>query len=286
MRIIALALTRTESAPWLPLLPGVVRAQYLAGRLYQLPLGVLAISIATTVFPLMSRFSALGDLPSMRDTINRALRLCLFLSIPAGVGLIIIAHPTIVLGFQRDKFGPLDSEMTSVMLQMYSIGLPAYFCSHILLRAFFARQDTRTPMYSAIVCTVLSLLLVYVGIYSPLRSASLGLATAVTAIINVFWLLWVLHLKIGKLGMRSLLASTARTAAATAAMAAVMLASQWIIRWGAAAYLPGRTRIALLVELVAAIVLGTAVFFLAARTLGCRELGELRGRRSKMQNAA
>jgi len=62
MRFIALALTKTEAAPWLPLEPGVVRGQYLAERLYQLPLGVLAISIATVVFPLMSRCSARGDL--------------------------------------------------------------------------------------------------------------------------------------------------------------------------------------------------------------------------------
>ena len=219
MKIMALALTRTAEAPWLPLAPGVVRGQYLAGRLYQLPLGVLAISIATAVFPLMSRCSARGDLPGLRDAINRALRLCLFLSIPAGAGLMIIARPIITLAFQRADFTAADTTITVDMLRMYCLGMPAYFFAHILLRAFFSRKDTRTPMYSAAICTVLSLVLVYLGFYSPLRSAAFGLVTAVTAAINVAWLLWVLHRKLGKLGLRSLIACTTRTTLATAVMA-------------------------------------------------------------------
>ncbi len=281
MRIIALALTRTEAAPWLPLAPGVVRGQYLSGRLYQLPLGVLAISIATVVFPLMSRCSARGDLPGLRDAINRALRLCLFLAIPSGVALIIIAEPTIVLGFQRGDFTARDSAIAVGMLRMYCLGMPAYFCSHILLRAFFARKDTRTPMYSAVVATALSLVLVYLGIYTPLKSAALGLATSIAAILNVSWLLWVLHRKVGKLGMRSLLMSTAKTIVATVVMAGAIIATQMALEAGWQRWLSSAVFLGRLVVLVGSIVAGSGAFLIVARLLQCRELGELRRKPAK-----
>ncbi len=281
MRIIALALTRTDAAPWLPLEPGVVRGQYLAGRLYQLPLGVLAISIATVVFPLMSRCSARGDLPGLRDILNRALRLCLFLAIPSGAALILLAKPTIIVGFQRGDFTVGDTAIATGMLQMYCLGMPAYFCSHILLRAFFARKDTRTPMYSAAVATGLSLVLVYLGIYTPLKSAALGLATSVTAGLNVTWLLWVLHRKVGKLGMSSLLTSTAKTIVATIVMAGAIIGAQLGIEAALEHWLPGAVLLGRIVVLAGAVVTGSATFLVVARLLQCRELGELRRRPAK-----
>lgn len=280
MRIIALALTRTDAAPHLPLVAGVVRAQYAAGRLYQLPLGVLAVSVATAVFPLMSRFAARGDLAGLRDAVNRALRLCLFLSIPAGAGLILIAHPTIVTIFQRGDFTAADSARTAVMLQMYCLGLPAYFVSHILLRAFFSRKDTTTPMYAAVACTALSLVLMVAGVYTPLRSAALGLATAVAAIVNVSWLLWALHNRIGRLGIRSIFASALRTVLATAAMAAAAYAAQWAVRSVTATW-PAEGKSALIAELAATLLAGAAAFLATARLLGCAELGELRRRKGR-----
>lgn len=286
MRFIAVALTRTQKLPWLPLDPGVVRGQYLAGRLYQLPLGVLAISIATAVFPLMSRCSARDDLPGLRDVINRALRLCLFLAIPSGVALIIVAKPTIVLGFQRKDFTHADSALAATMLQMYCIGMPAYFCSHILLRAFFARKDTKTPMYSAVVAMVLSLVLMYLGSYTWLKSDALGLATSIAAIINVIWLLWVLHKRIGKLGMRSLLASTAKTIVATIVMAGTIIGAQLALQAAMEYCYPGAMRLRQLVVLVGAVLAGSGAFLIAARLLKCRELGELRRKSAREKSPA
>jgi len=286
MRFIALALTRTEAAPWLPLEPGVIRGQYLSGRLYQLPLGVLAISIATAVFPLMSRCSARGDMPGLRDVINRALRLCMFLAIPSGVALILLAEPTIVLGFQRGDFSAADSTMAAGMLRMYCLGMPAYFCSHILLRAFFARKDTRTPMYSAVVAMVLSLILMYLGSYTPLRSDALGLATSVAAILNVTWLLWVLHKKIGKLGMRSMLASTTKTIVATIVMAGAIIGMQLALQAAMENWWPGAVRIGQLVVLIGSVLVGSGTFLIVALLLKCRELGELRRKSTKENSPA
>ncbi len=278
MKCIAVALTHIEDAP---LDPGVVRGQYLAGRLYQLPLGVLAVSIATVIFPLLSRCAARSDLAGLRDAINRALRLCLFLAIPSGVALILLAEPTIVVGFQRGDFTPADTAIAVGMLRMYCIGMPAYFCSHILLRAFFARKDMRTPMYSAVVATALSLVLMYLGCYTPLKSDALGLATSVAAILNVTWLLWVLHKKVGNLGLRSLLASTAKTVVATVVMAGAIVGAKWALESGWQVCLPGSVLAGRITVLAGAVVAGLATFFAIARLLRCPELAELRRRRGK-----
>ncbi len=263
-RLIALALTATPAAPHLPLRPGVIRCHYAAGRLYQLPLGVLAISIATAVFPLLSRCVARGDEAGLRETLLRALRLCLFLGVPAGVGLILLAEPTLGLIFERRDFTPLDTRRAARMLQMYCLAMPAYFCVHILLRAFFARKDTRTPMVISAVLAVTNIAVVYAGIHTPMRSAALGLATAVTATLNALVLAAVLHRRIGGLATAELLVSALRVGAASAAMGGAVAATAWL----AGPY--GR-----LAAVAASVPVGALTFAAAARLLRCPELDEL-----------
>lgn len=268
-RLIALGCTRSEANPNLPLWPGVVRCHYGAGRLYQLPLGVLAISIATVVFPLLSRCVARDDKAALREVLNRALRLCLFLGIPSGVGLLLLARPTIALIFQRGQFTAFDTVRAAGMLQMYCLAMPAYFCMHVLLRAFFARKDTRTPMVTSAALAVLNVLLVLGGIFTPLKSAALGAATAATATLNTIVLAWILHRQVGQLGWRKLLRSTARVTAATLVMGAAVLAARWALE---------SLAVPRLATLVACVVVGAGAFAAAAFALRCPELRELRRR--------
>jgi len=265
-RLIALAFTRSASQTDLPLAPGVIRCHYAAGRLYQLPLGVLAISLATVVFPLLSRCAARRDEAALRDVLNRALRLCLFLGIPAGVALILLAEPTIAVFWQRRDFTALDTARTAGMLRAYCVAMPAYFAVHILLRAFFALKDTRTPMFTSAGLAVLNVLLVFVGIFTPLRSAALGAATAVASTLNALILTWVLRRRLGRLGLRRVLGSAARVAVATAAMGFAI---------GGILASPLAGRAGLLPAVIAAVLAGGFVFLGAARAVGCPELGIL-----------
>ncbi len=265
-RLIAKACTASPASPDLPLVDGVVRCHYAAGRLYQLPMGVLGISVATVVFPLLSRCVARDDKAGLREVLNRALRLCVFLGVPSGVGLILLAEGTVELIFERRGFGALDTARTTAMLQVYCLAMPAYFCVHVLLRAFFARKDTRTPMITAAVLAVLNVLLVLGGIFTPLKSAALGAATAVTSTLNAVVLGWMLHRQVGRLGWRSLLLSTGRVAAATIVMAAAVMGVRWWL---------GLAGAGLLVTVIAAVIAGAAAFLAAAVLLQCPELREL-----------
>ncbi|MCD4699050.1 MAG: oligosaccharide flippase family protein, partial [Phycisphaerae bacterium] len=258
--IITLALT----GPGLPLQPGVVRCHYAAGRLYQLPMGVLAISIATVVFPLFSRYASRNDTTGLRNAVNRALRLCLFLGIPAGVALIILAEPVVAMIFQRRNFTAFDTGRATLILQMYCLGMGAYFCNHILLRAFFARKDTRVPLLLACVLAVVNMGLVIGGMFTPLKSGAIGAATAATSTLNAAALVFVLRHRLGGIGGRRLLISALRTAVACAAMVAAI----WSVLHFAAPAEPWKI-------ILFCVPTGAAAFLVSAVALRCPELPEL-----------
>ena len=251
----------------------------LANRLYQFPLGILAISLATAVFPLFSRYAAERNVPGLREVTNRSLRLSLFMAVPAGLALMLLARPAVVLLFRHGHFTDADVAGTSMMLRMYCLGMWAYFCNHILLRAFFSQKDTRTPLWVSCVLAGVNVVLVVTLVFTPLGAAAIGLATALTAAARTLIFTWCLRRRWGRIGFRRILASLGRTAVAAACMggavAAVMhvlagpagrLAERWGAGWAAAG-----------VVLLAAIPVGAAVYIAAAAACRCPELAEVWG---------
>lgn len=295
-RIYAWLMTATLEAPTIrilgcelarPLSAGVATRLYAASRLYNFPLGILAISVATVVFPLFSRYATRGDTEGLRDATNRALRLSLFMGIPAGVGLIVLAEPLVTLICLHGRFTLEDVRLTAPILRMYSLGMGAYFCIHILLRAFFAQKDTATPLRIAGCLAVVNMLLVVTLVFTPLRARAIGLSSACTASANVFLLVWVLRRRWGRLGLKQVLGSLARTAAATTAMAAAALAvchylgpfaGELTEAWSAPKAGAG-------VLVAGGVLTGVTVFWITVATLRCPELGELlrRNRRSDQE---
>lgn len=267
-RVLALVFTASDAHPNLPLRDGAVRCLYAANRLYQLPMGVLAISIATVVFPLFSRYAARRDVRGLREVTTRALRLGAFLGIPAAAALIVLARPITAMIFQRRAFTAFDTARSAFILRMYCLGMWAYFWNHVLLRAFFAQKSTRTPLVVACVLAGVNLLLVLGGIFTPLKAGAVGLATAVTSSANALILIWVLSRRWGGLGGGRILVSLGRTAVATASMTAVVL----LLR----AHLGAAGDAAMLAACIPA---GAATFLAVAWALRCPELRELWGKR-------
>ncbi|MBN1553322.1 MAG: murein biosynthesis integral membrane protein MurJ [Phycisphaerae bacterium] len=265
-----------------PLGDGVVTHLYAAERLYNFPMGILAISIATVVFPLFSRYASRNDTAGLRDATNRALRLCGFLAIPCGAALMILAEPVVAAIFRSGKFLPADVAGSAYVLRMYCLGMWAYFCNHILLRAFFSQQDVRTPLRVSLVRAVVNIVLVAALVFTPIKAGAIGLATAVTSTANALVLIRVLRSRWGRIGFGSIAVSLVKTALATAGMAGAIWASwrflfpviqrlhpslqrDWISHFTPAAVLLGLT-----------IPAGTAAYLLVARILRCEELRELK----------
>jgi len=283
-RIYAWVMTATAEAPRLELLglsidkplgPGVVTCLYAANRLYQFPLGILAISLATAVFPLFSRYAARKDRFGLRDAVNRALRLSLFLGIPAGVGLALLAGPATRLIYRHGNFTDAEASLAARILAMYCLGMPAYFCNHILLRAFFAQKDTRTPMRVTVLAAGLNIVLVAVGIFTPLAGGAIGLATAVTATLSAGALAVALAHRLGGVGLRKLAVSSVRTAAASAVLAGAVWAIPALLAGAGVSAEAGLTE--RLIAVAAAVTGGAAAYAGAAALLRCPELQELWG---------
>jgi len=118
----------------------------IAFRLMQLPLGVFGVAIATVTLPVLSRIVASGDQVKFRTELARGLRLAFLLTIPATIGLIILAEPIISVLYQHGKFNAFQTAQAAAALRFYAIGLAAYSAMKVLVPAFYALDRRKTPM--------------------------------------------------------------------------------------------------------------------------------------------
>ncbi len=192
-------------------------AQYL----YQLPLGVFGIAIATASFPVLSAKGAQGDQAGLADTLSSAVRLSLFLALPATVGLLFVATPLVATVCQHGDFAAADTQRVAAVLVFYSLGLVAYFVQHLLVRAFYAMHDSRTPAKVAI-CMVAANVALNLALVVPFEERGLALATAACATVQVIWLAIRLAGRLPTLCWRAIARAVFPMLLATAAMAAVL----------------------------------------------------------------
>jgi putative peptidoglycan lipid II flippase len=131
---------------------GAVSYLYYADRIYQLPLGVVGIAIGVVLLPDLSRALRSGAenaAADANDRLNRALEFSLALTLPATVALIVVPGPVVSVLFQRGEFGPEAAAATTGALVAFAVGLPAFVLNKVFSPAFFAREDTVTPMWFA-----------------------------------------------------------------------------------------------------------------------------------------
>lgn len=250
---------------------------YYSDRLVELPLGLFGVAIGTVVLPHLSGRHAVDDTEGYAASLDWGLRTVLLVGIPAAVGLGMLAEPVCATLFQYGAFDADDVRMTAAAVSAMCVGVPAFMLSKVLLAAFYARQDTRTPMRAAI-ATVVANILLTIALVLPLwragvasAHAGIALATALAGVFNA-WLLWRALRRAGGLapcpGWSTYLV---RLALATAAMALFVLwLRHWVGDWTA---LPGASRAVWLGVVVAA---GAASFATVLLLAGWRP-GALRG---------
>lgn len=130
---------------------GAVSFLYYADRLYQLPLGIIGVAVGVVLLPDLSRKLRTGDASAVHDSQNRSLEFAMLFTVPATVALVIAAEPIIGVLFQRGAFAPSDTAATAAALAAFAVGLPSFVMIKVFQPAFFAREDTRTPMrYAAV----------------------------------------------------------------------------------------------------------------------------------------
>jgi putative peptidoglycan lipid II flippase len=135
----------TLIAVWLPIV-GSVSFLYYSDRLLEFPLGVFAIAISTVILPTLSRQFAKNDSDKFVKTMRWALNLGFFIAIPAAVGMFMLAQEIVTTLFQYGNFTINSAYYTALSLMAYMLALPAFVLNKILLPAFYARKDTKTPV--------------------------------------------------------------------------------------------------------------------------------------------
>ncbi|MBI5426708.1 MAG: murein biosynthesis integral membrane protein MurJ [Nitrospinae bacterium] len=248
------------------LLPGgAISYLYYANRLVQLPLGVFGVAIGVAILPILSEQAARKELPELIKTLGFGIRLILFITAPATVGLIVLRFPIVNTLWERGEFLRSATEGTAFALLCYSVGLCAFAGTKVVVAAFYSLQDTKTPakigIYSMILNIALNLILM-----GPLKHGGIALATSIAAIFNSLALVVILKMRLGLMGGRKILRSAFQIAVAAAGMGLVAYG------FDRAFFNPLAPLISKLLTLTVCIVSGLAAFYLISLLLKNEEL--------------
>lgn len=167
-----------------------------ADRLYQLPLGVVGIAIGVVLLPDLTRRLSSGDATGGREVLSRAGELALALTVPASVALMLIPLPLVSALFERGAFTADDSANTAVAVAIYGLGLPAFVLQKVLQPNYFARQNTKTPFYFALVALVVNVVLA-IGLSFYIGFIAAAIATTAAGWVMTL-LLWRGSYKMGE----------------------------------------------------------------------------------------
>jgi putative peptidoglycan lipid II flippase len=215
-----------------------------AFRLMQLPIGLFGVAIATATTALVSHHAAENATDKLRDTVHSSLRLAACLTFPATVGLILFREEIVRLLYQRGSFLPADTIQTSRAVMLYSLALFGYSAVKILVPAFYALGDTKTPVRTSVTSVALKVAINFLLII-PMKFLGLVLATSLASWVNFALLLRQLNRSTGGAMRWQSLAAYLRIACASVLMGGVAE----LIFVGARRVLPGAGTLHLAVHL-------------------------------------
>ena len=171
----------TMIASYLP--TGGLTALYYADRMYQLPLGVIAIAAGTVLLPEMSRRFAMGDVGGAYHAQNRTAAISLVLAAPFFIAFIMIPEWIMRAAFEHGRFTGAAADQSAAVLEAYGFGLLSIVLIRSVVPSFLARGDTRTPMIVTLISFAFNICLKIV-LFKPLGAVGLATATAAGSWLN------------------------------------------------------------------------------------------------------
>ena len=170
------SLLTTGSPTWL----------YVSDRLIQFPMGIFAIAIGTVLLPELSKLNSDQDKTKFIDRVKKGQRFVLFIGIPSFIGLAFCSVDLISTIFLRGEFGVGDVYQSSFSLIAFSFGLPFFMLMKVLTPTFFARKDTKTPMYIALISLMMNACLNYILAFTfGFGHIGIAIGSSISAIISV-----------------------------------------------------------------------------------------------------
>ncbi|MBA2617427.1 MAG: murein biosynthesis integral membrane protein MurJ [Rubrobacter sp.] len=203
-----------------------------AFTIFSLPYGIFVVAIATALMPELSEKHSREDVEGYRETFSFGLRTMLFVVVPSTVGMIVLAEPIVGLLYQRGEFGASDTRAVAVLLVAYSVGLLGYSAYFFLVRAFYSRQNTKTPALLNVGILFVYAALAY-GLSFLFEAVGVVLALSIAYGMLALLALSATRGEIGRIDGRRILASLAKIVAAGAVMYAVAVAGTTLLGDGA-----------------------------------------------------
>jgi putative peptidoglycan lipid II flippase len=217
-------------------------ANAFAYQLLMLPHGIIAVSLGTVMFPRLARLFAGNQIDDLRQTSWRTLRLVLWLAVPAAVLLALLHVPLIRLLFQGGKFDDESLRVTARALLFYTPGVIGLAGAEIVIRTFYAMEDTRTPVTAGVATIVLNAFVAWATITFVSRDIGLiALSYSLTNVLEFVLLAVLLKRRLGRSRATIVLGATRRFFMALAASTTALLLVVGAALVGARGFVPGVT---------------------------------------------
>jgi len=253
-----------------PLEQGAAAALYYGERLYQFPLGLLGVAVATVIYPLLSRHAARGDHKRLGADLTLGLRLIALLGVPASAGLVLMAGPLASLLFQRGDFTPEDAARTAQVIACYGLGVWAFCALPVLVRGYYALEDRAMPVRLGAAMLALNVTL-NLALVWKLGESALALTTSLSSALQVVLLAAIFSRRASPLAWQQLGRSMVAAVAGTALMSLVCFALRELLP-------AGETFSSRLTTVAVPVAGAAAVYFLVLRLISARDAALLLGR--------
>ncbi|WP_138159583.1 murein biosynthesis integral membrane protein MurJ [Peptoniphilus catoniae] len=256
-----------------------------ASKMNIMVLGVFITAITAIIFPAMSRAFGTGNIIQGKRVMNASVKTVLFLTVPATIGMLILAEPIVDIAFFHGRFTAQNAIDTTATLRFYSIALISMSLSNVLNRVYYSISDTKTPFYIGLINVLIN---VGLNLSVAHRFGTRGLAASVSiaTTIAVLASFVLLRKKIGHFGARSYIKALIKTLMASVAMGLVAFCYyplEILLLGFLSSYLPGKV-IKLLI-LILVVSLAMIVYIVCMYLLGVREIRDvIRILRRKINN--
>ncbi len=245
---------------------GSISALNYSSKLNGFILAIFITAITTVFYPMFSKEAVKDSFTSLKRMFRNSVNVIIIITVPAAVGMVILAQPVIRLAFERGAFNPEATRMATPALLFYSLGLVAMALQALLYRVYYSLQDTKTPMYNGMISLGLNIIF-NILLIKPMGHSGLALATSLATTITATLLIIRLRMKIGGLGIAEFISSGLKAVFSAAVMGTLV----YLIYHALEIKVLGSTllELALLVGVAA---LGAAVYFVLIYLLKVDEM--------------
>ncbi|HEY5227003.1 MAG TPA: murein biosynthesis integral membrane protein MurJ [Opitutaceae bacterium] len=202
---------------------------YTVNRLMEFPIGVFAVAVSTVIYPLIARHAVKNDFGAMATDFQKGIRLILIINVPAAAGLALLSTPIATLLFRHGQITPDDARHMGFLLAVMAVALPFFSVVSLMIRAFYAIKDTKTPVRVAVVDFIINIVASLVLIRF-LGLLGIVLASTTAIIVQAVLLERALVKRLPEMHFAPLVPSVLKVLAAAALMAGVLWAGMQGVR--------------------------------------------------------